>query len=187
MPVTLAILCPENARKSQPIAWTSSGMWPTDCAASMTVMAPTLRARAQSSAAGLTVPSVLETWVKAKTFTSGVSSRSSCDRSRSPSSPVTGRYRSVAPVLCATSCQGTRLLWCSISVRRITSPFLRFAPPQLEATRLIDSVVPRVKMISDGEAALMNLATRVLAPSKSSVERIERAWRPRWTLELSLA
>ena len=136
-----------------------------DCAASITVMAPALRARAQRSPTGLIVPSVLETWVNANTLTSGVRSRSSAERSRSPSSPVTGRYLRVAPVRFATSCQGTRLLWCSISVSRMTSPFPRFAPPQLAATRLIDSVVPRVKMISSGAAALTNVATRARAPS----------------------
>ncbi len=165
MPVTPAILCPENARKSQPIARTSTGMWPMDCAASITVTAPAFLARAQSSATGLIVPRVLETWVKAKSLTSGVRTRSSAERSRRPSSPVTGRYLRVAPVARAASCQGTRLLWCSISVSRMTSPFFRFATPQLEATRLIDSVVPRVKMISSGAAALTNLATRARAPS----------------------
>ena len=165
MPVTPAILWPENARKSHPIARTSTGMCPIDCAASTTVTAPTLRARAQSSATGLIVPSVLETCVKANTLTSGVRRRSSDERSRSPSSPVTGTNLRVAPVRRATSCQGTRLLWCSISVSRMASPLARFAPPQLAATRLIDSVVPRVKMISSGASALTNLATRARAPS----------------------
>jgi len=90
---------------------------------------------------------------------------SSDERSRRPSSPVTGTNLSVAPVRCAMSCQGTRLLWCSISVRRITSPFLRLAEPQLEATRFMDSVVPRVKTISSGSAAFMNSLTRARAPS----------------------
>ena len=85
MPVGPHILWPEKARKSQPMARTSSGMWPADWAASITVTAPTARARRQSSAAGLIVPRVLEMWVKAKSFTSGVSSVSSCARSSPPS------------------------------------------------------------------------------------------------------
>jgi hypothetical protein len=125
-------------------------MCPIDCAASTTVTAPTLRARAQSSATGLIVPSVLETCVKAKTLTSG---RQQAVQGREVEEPLVAGHGHVpqrrAGAL-ATSCQGTRLLWCSISVSRMTSPFPRFAPPQLEATRLMDSVVPRVKMISSG-------------------------------------
>ena len=186
IPVGPAILWPEKAMKSHPMAWTSSGMCPADWAASIDGDGPTFRARAQSSATGFMVASVLETCVNANSFTSGVSTRSRAE-GRRPSSPVTGRYSGRRPSRCATSCQGTRLLWCSISVRRMTSPFLRFAPPQLEATRFMDSVVPRVKMTSSGAAALMNLATRARAPSYPSVERIDSAWRPRWTLALSLA
>ena len=61
------------------------------------------------------------------------------------------RYRCsarVAPVSCAIICHGTRLLWCSIAVKTISSPGLRNLRPQACATRLIDSVVLRVKMIS---------------------------------------
>ena len=147
------------------MARTSRGMWPADCAASTTVTTPALRARAHSSATGLTVPRVFEMCVNAKSLTSGVSSPSRRERSSSPPSPVTGTYRSVAPVRCAASCQGTRLLWCSISVSRITSPGRRWAPPQLAATRLTDSVVPRVNTISAGSAAFRYRASRERAPS----------------------
>ena len=40
MPVGPHILCPENARKSQPNSCTSSGMWPALCAASTRVSCP---------------------------------------------------------------------------------------------------------------------------------------------------
>jgi len=62
------------------------------------------------------------------------------------------------------------LLWCSISVSRITSPDLRFFKPQEFAMRLMPSVVPRVKMISSALRALMNFAADVRSgafPSES--------------------
>ena len=59
------------------------------------------------------------------------------------------------------------LLWCSASVSRITSPALRFFAPQVLATRLMPSVVPRVKMISSALAALMNFAARARAASNA--------------------
>ena len=54
------------------------------------VQTPSARARAQSSAAGLIVPIVLEMWTKEKIFTSGVSNSSSFERSSTPLSPRTG-------------------------------------------------------------------------------------------------
>ena len=50
----------------------------------------------------------------------------------------------------ASSCHGTRLEWCSISVITIRSPGPTFAAPQLYATRLIASVALRVKIVSPG-------------------------------------
>ncbi len=64
------------------------------------------------------------------------------------------RFRSAASI-----CQGTRLEWCSISVRMTTSPGCRFARPQVLATRLIDSVVLRVKITWRAEGAWINSAT----------------------------
>ena len=72
-------------------------MCPALCAASTSVSAPTARAFSQSSATGLIVPSELETWVKAKSFTSGVSNDGSCSSASVPSSR-TGTKRSRAPV-----------------------------------------------------------------------------------------
>ena len=48
---------------------------------------------------------------------------------------------------------------------RISSPAFRNACEKLEATRLIASVVPRVKTISLGEAAPRKRATFARAPS----------------------
>ena len=50
------------------------------------------------------------------------------------------------------------LEWCSMAERMISSPGLRVDRPQVAATRLMPSVVPRVKMISRASAALMNFA-----------------------------
>ena len=67
--------------------------------------------------------------------------------------------RSVAPFSAARICQGTRFEWCSISVRRITSPLPTFFRPHAFETRFTDSVVPRVKTISFGERAFRTRAT----------------------------
>ena len=64
------------------------------------------------------------------------------------------------------------LLWCSISVSRIVSPALMCFEPQACATRLMPSVVPRVKMISSALRALMNLAARARAASNAAVARL---------------
>ena len=85
----------------------------------------------------------------------------------------------------ASICHGTMLLWCSISVRRMTSPAFTKALPQALATRLMPSVVPRVKMISSVLRALRNFRVRSLAASKAFVERLLNSWMPRWTLALS--
>ncbi len=66
-----------------------------------------------------------------------------------------GRF---APVASAMSCHGTRLLWCSIAEKTISSPGLRNLRPQAFATRLIDSVVLRVKMISCSGCACVDEA-----------------------------
>ena len=54
--------------------------------------------------------------------------------------------------------------------------------PQLCATRLIASVVPRVKTIWPESATPRNRAIFSRAPSKASVARSLRVCRPRWTL-----
>ncbi len=57
------------------------------------------------------------------------------------------------------------LEWCSSSVRTISSPSPTFSAPQAVATRLIASVVPRVKTISAGSDAPTKRATRARASS----------------------
>src|SRR2546425_1236433 len=51
------------------------------------------------------------------------------------------------------------LLWCSISVSIMLSPRPMFDRPQEWAARLIASVVPRTKIISDGSVALHGLSS----------------------------
>src|SRR2546430_155852 len=84
---------PEKARKSQPNSCTSTGKCPALCAASTNVSTPIARAFWQSFATGLIVPSEFEMWVKAKSFTSGVSKDGSSSRANVPSSR-TGTKRS---------------------------------------------------------------------------------------------
>ena len=159
MPVGPQILWPEKARKSQPISRTSTRVWPALWAASTTVMTPASRARRQSSVAGLTEPIVLEMCVNESSLARS-SCSSSCERSSVPSSPLTGMNSSLAPVRFTRSCQGTRLLWCSISVSKIVSPSPIFSAPQVWATKFRLSVVPRVKMISSRLSALRYSAMR---------------------------
>ena len=61
MPVGPSILWPVNAKKSQPMAGTSTGMWGTLCEPSTTTSAPCSWARRVISATGLSVPSTLLT------------------------------------------------------------------------------------------------------------------------------
>ena len=63
-------------------------------------------------------------------------------------------WRTTAPVRSASWYQGTRFEWCSISVSRISSPARTLASPQLRATRLIEWVVPEVKMTCSVVAGL---------------------------------
>ncbi len=110
-----------NATKSAPSAWTSSGRCGADCDASITVSAPTAFARATIRATGLTVPSAFDWWTNATTFVRSVMISSMAESTRRPSSSI-GSHRNVAPVRWHSSCHGTMLLWCSISVTTISSP-----------------------------------------------------------------
>src|SRR3954471_23481355 len=60
MPVGPSILWPVNATASTPSDCTSTPMCGTDCEASSTTSAPTLRALATTTSTGLTVPSRLD-------------------------------------------------------------------------------------------------------------------------------
>ena len=87
------------------------------------------------SSTGLIVPSVFDTWVNATSFGLSLSRTSNTSWRRSPSSVIGMNSRS-ASFSCASSCHGTRLAWCSISVRTITSP----RPMLLAAPRVRDEV-----------------------------------------------
>ena len=67
------------------------------------------------------VPSTLDWWARATSLVRSVISSPAWDRSSWPSS-VTPNQRSVAPVRSHSSCHGTMLEWCSISVMTISSP-----------------------------------------------------------------
>ena len=98
-------------------------------------------------------------------------------------------YRSDAPVACVTSCQGTMFEWCSISVRRISSPSRRKVRPQPWATRLIDSVVPRVKISRAGRRAEepRDPLTRALVRLRGLFpERVDAAMRVRVVVPVEL-
>ena len=70
--------------------------------------------------------------------------------------------------------------WCSRPVRRTSSPSFRTELAKPAATRLIASVVPRVKTTSRGARAPRNRATFARAPSYSAVAFSDRKCVPRW-------
>ncbi len=87
--------------------------------ASTHTSAPTSWARRTIASTGLTVPRMLETSTKETIFVFSVMISSMLDRSSRPSS-VRPNHFSFAPVRCASSCHGTMLEWCSISVMTIS-------------------------------------------------------------------
>jgi len=100
-------------------------------------------------------------------------------------SPVTGRKSSFARARSASSCQGTMLLWCSISVSRILSPALMwFRTPGL-----------RDEVDAFGSAAGEDDFFRIAGVEerrrrargrlrRAAVARLLNSWMPRWTLAL---
>ena len=64
-----------------------------------------------------------------------------------------GTERSRAPFSSHSICQGTMFEWCSRPDTSTSSPAPTRDRPKVAATRLMASVVPRVKMISRVEAA----------------------------------
>ena len=113
---------------------------------------------------GFTVPSAFETCETAASFVRGVRRFSNSSTGTSPSS-VIGTTTSLAPVFSQASCHGTMFEWCSRPVMRTSSPAFRKSRAKPAATRLIASVVPRVKTISFGEAAPRKRATFSRPPS----------------------
>jgi hypothetical protein len=96
----------------------------------------------------LTVPSVLETWVKANSLT--VLSKQIIQAAQIQQAVVAGD-RHVGEL--GAGAFGQQLPGDDVAVmlhfrQQNVSPDLRFLSPQVRATRLMLSVVPRVKMIS---------------------------------------
>src|SRR6266540_2125366 len=135
-----SILWPLIVRKSQSRTRTSTGACGTSCAPSTRTSAPIACASSAMRRSGGMVPSTFDMPLMATSRVFGPSSRSNSSRSRRPS-PVTGTYRSTAPVSRATSCHGMMFEWCSSSESTISSPSRRNFRPQPWATRLIDSIV----------------------------------------------
>ena len=157
MPVGPNTLWPENARKSQSSARTSSGSCGADWQASSTTTVPLARARATSGAGSVMVPSTFDTWAKLSSFTRGVSSASNACRSSVPSGNNGIRF-TCKPRSCATIRQGRSLAWCSNSVIRSASPGCSVVRAYAKAMRFSPSVALRVNTISCG-AALRKRAT----------------------------
>ena len=180
------------------MATTSTGICGTDCEASTTTIAPTACAFAAISATGLMVPSMLETAVSETTLVRSLISSSMFDRSSLPSS-VSPNHRSVAPVRSVSSCHGTMLEWCSISVISTSSPgpTCRSSRAQASvlATRLSASEAFLVNTTSSRLGAPMNDATLSRAASNASVDsapswcmarEMLALWRSRWSTIVSM-
>ena len=191
MPVGPSILWLERTMASTPVAFSarkSSGRWAADWQVSRTTSAPTCWARGTMRSSGLIAPVTLEAWVRASTRVRSVMT-SSVPVSIRPSS-VRSSQRRVAPVRAHSSCQGTRLAWCSARVTTTSSPSPmmrrragssaaaapppreagrpRLACPMARATRLMASVAFLVKTSSLPRAPT-KAATASRASSKVAV------------------
>ena len=100
--------------------------------------------QADDLAAGLIVPSTLDMCVNETSFGCELQQASGMRPDPAAHLRVTGMNSSRRFFSAASMCQGTRLEWCSISVRMTRSPGVQVGAPQVYATRLIDSVVLRV-------------------------------------------
>jgi hypothetical protein len=189
MPVGPAALCADATTQSAPREETSTGPAGTDWHASSSRRPPAARTSSpRVPVSARTDPRTLEAWTRATTLTLPACSASNARTaltSISVLSAVRGTPTTRAPVRAATSCQGTRLAWCSATLTRMTSPGFKLAPPHAAATKLIPSVAPRVNTSSEGDPAPMNAATFARAASYAVVARAARACTPRCTLELS--
>ena len=113
---------------------------------------------------------MLETQVSETTLVCSVISSSMLERSSWPSS-VSPNQRSSAPLRSVSSCHGTMLEWCSISVITTRSPALTSSGPAqaiVLATRLSASEAFLVKITSSREGAFRNRATLSRASSKAA-------------------
>ncbi|TPW21883.1 MAG: hypothetical protein FD126_247 [Elusimicrobia bacterium] len=176
-------MCPEKARKSASQARTSVFMWGTHCAPSTKAKAPLSWATLTSSATGESEPSAFDMALKAKRRVLGVMVRRATSAEMRPSAS-TGTWRSRTPLSRAKSCQGTRFEWCSSSVTRTSSPGRICLRAQPWATRLMASVVLRVKTMHSGFSALMKRAALARDSSTSFSPSSARVCTPRWMLAL---
>ena len=149
MPEGPSILWPLKATKSAPHAVTSVGSCGTCWAASTSTNAFTVLACSTIRDIGRRVPNTFEIAETATTLVLSESCRVKSSKSNSPSS-VRPTHFTTAPVRSANCCQGTMFEWCSMMVSRISSPALRDRSPsnRVRATRLIEKVVPPVKITS---------------------------------------
>ena len=160
-------------------------MWGMLCAPSTSTGTPWAWAVAIICFTGLTVPSTLLTWAMLTSFVRGENSFSYSSVSRLPWSSM-GMTRSTMSRCMACSCQGTMLLWCSMTETMTSSPACICDWQKVAASRLMLSVVPRVKTISFVERAPMKRRTVSRLASCSSVACWDRKCTPRCTLALVL-
>ena len=123
-------------------------------------------------ATGLTVPRMFDWWTTDTTRVVSSMSVSSALMSSRPSS-VSPIHRRVAPVLAQTSCQGTRLAWCSIWVTTIESPGRRTKRGSTEsaakaalAVALEKAYAPRLRL---SVAFLVKTTSEAAAPTKAAM------------------
>ncbi len=140
------------------MAWAPSTSTGTPCLWAISIMCFT----------GLMVPSTFETCVMATSFVFLLRNFLYSARSSSPSS-LKGITFNTAPFSSQTTCQGTRLEWCSISEMITSSPASRLGLANECAIRFTASVAPFVNIISRVSSALIHSLTVFLAFSKASV------------------
>lgn len=104
---------------------------------------------------GLIVPNTFETWATETSFVFSFNKVSKTSNFNSPFS-LMGITRSFIFLRSHSICQGTTLEWCSRTETMISLSSLQNASPNENAIKLMASVVPRVKIISSEEFALIN-------------------------------
>ena len=161
-------------------------MWGTLCAPSTKNFASTLCAIWPSSLTGLIVPSALDMCTTETNLVFSFIRDSISSRLSNPSS-VIGINRILAPFIRASSCHGTRLLWCSIGVRSISSPSPIWVLAHEWATILRLSEALRVQISVSEVSALIKSDTFTLACSNISVASMLSEWTPRCTLALKFS
>ena len=77
------------------------------------------------------------------------------------------------------------LAWCSSQLMTISSPAPTWRRPQLWATRLMASVVPRANTMFFDDGAFRKRRTVSRAPSYASVARAASVCAARWMFEFS--